>query len=286
VRTYFIGVGINDFPGHSADLRGCVNDVSQMARRAVERLGAESTLLLDREATVARYEDCVHDHHSMAVEGDRIILDYSMHGSQRLAVGNDQEPDGYDETLCFYPARGSFFKVADDYTDDQHAALIAGFRSGVRVLAIGDLCHSGTFTRELIAYVPQLGDRYQKARYLPPEDTRGGVLNIWRSRLRRRLFRQNPCPPTPGNEGVILTAISGCADAEVSYDAEFNGIYHGAMTKALLEAWDAAHECGDRRPGSDFLLDIQAKLDTWGYPQHPELHVDGGADPTEALFGA
>jgi hypothetical protein len=285
VKTYFIGVGINDFPGHSADLRGCVNDVTQMAHRAVARLGAASTLLLDREATISRYEDCIHDHQSIAVEGDRVILDYSMHGSQRLAVGTDQEPDGYDETLCFYPARGSFFRVAEDYTDDQHAALIAGFRTGVRVTAIGDLCHSGTFTRELIAYVPQLGERYQKARYLPPEQNREGVLNVWRSRLRRRLFRTQACPPPPGNEGVILTAISGCGDAEVSYDAEFEGIYHGAMTKALIEAWDASWAADERRPASEYVRDMQAKLDAWGYPQHPELHVDGGADPTEALFG-
>lgn len=285
MTTYFIGVGINNFPGHSADLRGCVNDVTQMAHRAIERLRARTTLLIDQEATIARYEDCVRDHHSLAYEGDRVILDYSMHGSQRLAMGRDQEPDGYDETLCFYPSRGSFFRVAEDYTDDQHAALIAGFRTGVRVLAIGDLCHSGTFTRELLAFIPQLGDRYQRARYLPPEDTRGGVLSIWRSRLRSRLFRPNPRPPSPGNEGVLLTSISGCADPEVSYDADFGGVYHGAMTKALLETWDAAWASGNHRPGSEYLIDMQTKLDAWGYPQHPELHTDGGADPTEILFG-
>jgi hypothetical protein len=286
MKTYFIGVGVNQYPGTSADLRGCVNDVREVGRRMVDRLSAEASLLTDSDGTIDRFEDCVMDHHGLAREGDTVWLWHSKHGSQRLAVGTDQEPDGYDETLCFYPGRGSFFKVADDYVDDRYAALIAGFRTGVIVKIGGDLCHSGTFPRGLLSFSPQIARPYMRARSLPPEETRSSTLSTWTSRLRRRFFPRTAHPPSPGNEGVKLTWISGCGDAEVSYDAEFSGIYHGAMTKALLEAWDEAWASGDKcRPASEYILDVQRKLDAWGYPQHPELHVDGGADPTEALFG-
>lgn len=283
MTTYFIGVACNDYPGINADLRGCLNDVREMERRAIERLGASTTLLLDKEATISRFEECVRDHYPMAHEGDLVILDYSLHGSQQLAVGEDLEPDGYDETLCFYPSKlGSYFKVADDYTDDQHGELLAGFRAGVRALAFGDLCHSGTFARNLMTSSPWAGTPYRKARFLPPDERFG--LTGFGARLRNRFLGAREFP-TPGGDGVQLTWLSGCADHEVSYDADFGGIYHGAMTRALLDTWDRAHAEGRALTGIEYQGAIQELLDSWGYPQHPELHAMGGARAEDPLFG-
>jgi uncharacterized caspase-like protein len=43
-------IGINDYPGHDADLAGCVNDANDIAAMLRAR-GCEPVMLLDRQAT-------------------------------------------------------------------------------------------------------------------------------------------------------------------------------------------------------------------------------------------
>ncbi len=141
-RGISIHVGLNRVdPEHYGDefeLASCVNDARKMHEIA-ERIGYEAITLEDDQATTRAFTSFMRSATSELYAGDSLLVTFSGHGSQIPNLSADSEADYLDETLCFFDRM---------FLDDEFYALLGQFRSGVRVHAVFDSCHSGTVAKD------------------------------------------------------------------------------------------------------------------------------------------
>src|SRR3989304_4521913 len=103
-------VGINRYPDPRNELKGCVNDVRQVAGMLKERYGfpgdADMRLLTDARATTKAILDGLAWLTAGASPGDSLVFHYSGHGSQVPDMSGDETTDRLAEILFPYaPAR-------------------------------------------------------------------------------------------------------------------------------------------------------------------------------------
>lgn len=249
-------VGINDYPYDGNDLNGCVNDARAWASLLVDHFdfpASDVKLVLDSEATRKNMLRSLKDLLARASSGDHLIFTNSSHGSYVADKSGDEEK--YDEILCPYDIDQNHI------VDDELRALFSGLKKGVRLTVILDNCFSGTATRaflgELIPGMQTPDDR--RIRFLSPALRGLPVLeNPWKAqpKARKKL-------PESRMKEVLLT---GCTDREYSYDAYFDGTYHGAMTYHALRA---IREADYDLTYSQLHQRLQHLISD--YPQHPQL---------------
>ncbi|MET7392980.1 caspase family protein [Dactylosporangium sp. NPDC005572] len=235
-------IGINDYPGIENDLSGCRNDAEDWTAELTAR-GFEVRKLLDSAASGAAIRAGIRELLTTAGPDDAVVITYSGHGTW-VPDGDGDEPDHRDEALCPHD-------IAENgpLLDDELHALFAEAADGVRTVLISDSCHSGTLTRS----TPKPGTRF-----LPPS----AFL---------RMPPTEAAPPTlrakPPSKALLL---SGCKDAEYSYDATFDGRPNGAFTYVALESLRALPEDATYR---DWLRSIRRSLPSEAYPQSPALQA-------------
>lgn len=248
-------VGINDYPYDGNDLNGCVNDSRAWAELLISKYGfagSDVRVMNDAEATKGNVLAALKDLVAGARDGDVVVFTNSSHGSYVTEKGGD-EPT-YDEILCPYDIE------SNEIRDDELRDIFADVSPGVRLTVILDNCFSGTATRALIG--EGMGMR-------TPDDRRRRFLS---PALRGLPILENPWAARPRSEGkhpesqmneVLLT---GCTDREYSYDAYFNGVYHGAMTYYALQVIRQSNYKLTYAQLHSRLLALIAD-----YPQHPQL---------------
>lgn len=249
-------VGINDYPYDGSDLNGCVNDAHAWGELLTANYGfagSDVRVITDAEATKKTVVDALKDLLSGAQAGDVIVFQNSSHGSY-LADTSGDEPM-YDELLCPYD-------IADNHiTDDELREMFANVKPGVRLSVILDNCHSGSATRAAVG---------EGMGMQPPDRRRRRFLS---PALRGKPILDNPFKAKPKGTAkhpeskMNEILLAGCMDIEYSYDAYFNGVYHGAMTYYALQTIREANYKLTYAQLHDGLL---AKITT-GYPQHPQL---------------
>ena len=121
----------NNWPG---TLNACEADVQTMTSIASSAGFKKVVPLLTAAATRNRFLSEMRAAASVLVSGDIFMVSYSGHGGQ-LPDLNGDEDDGMDETWCLYDG---------ELVDDEMYAALQAFKSGVRVIAFADSCHSGT----------------------------------------------------------------------------------------------------------------------------------------------
>jgi hypothetical protein len=141
-----IHIGLNNvnpdcYNGWNQTLEGCVNDSNDM-RSIAEKLGYESLVLNDAEATADAVVSAMGAAARDLNAGDILFLTFSCHGGQVPDVNGD-EPDGLDETLALWDRQ---------LVDDELYALWSHFEAGVRIVVVPDSCHSGTVIRSIGTY--------------------------------------------------------------------------------------------------------------------------------------
>ena len=98
-------VGIDRYPGFGSEvqLEGCVNDVQILRDALIRRFGfteERMTVLLNERATRDGILEAMEDLVRKVGEDDVVVFHYSGHGSQKVEPeGEEDEPDGWDETL-------------------------------------------------------------------------------------------------------------------------------------------------------------------------------------------
>lgn len=228
-------VGINNYPGSSSDLQGCINDANDWCALLTD-YGFETSLILDSQATRQNIKAALDGLVISAQAGDVVIFTYSGHGTQSLDVSED-EADSYDEALYVYDGM---------ILDDELRLIINKIDPLATLIVISDSCFSGSVTR----LIPERA----RPRYIPPA---GGLPD--RSIVRRRFLLPE--------SGMPELLISGCSDSEYSYDAEIDGRYNGAMTAMAIRVIRQS-------PGltyNDFYTRLRAYLPSSTYPQTPQL---------------
>ena len=207
-------VGINRYPDPGNELKGCVNDVRQMAETLKTRYGfpadANMRILTDARATTKAILDGLAWLTDGASPGDSLVFHYSGHGSQVPDRNGDETTDRLDEILCPHDLDWDH-----PLTDDDLAAACATIPQGALLTVILDCCHSGTGLRDVAP---------DRRRFLPHPET------------------PHPAKPRPHRParrfGVSLTRtnavlLAACRDDQTSADAWIDGGYHGAHTYHL-----------------------------------------------------
>jgi len=174
-----ICVGINNYPGISNDLQGCVNDAYDWST-LLNEYGFATSLLLDSQATRQNIKTALDDLVVSAAEGDVVVFTYSGHGTQFIEFGGD-EGDAYDEALSVYDGR---------ILDDELRVIINQIDPRVTLLVISDSCFSGSVTR--------LVPHNTRPRFMPAHGTSD-----------YRAVRQRFLLPETGMPELLIT---GCSD--------------------------------------------------------------------------
>lgn len=268
-------VGINRYRVPAADLRGCVNDVSQMRDVLTRFFGfseGDITVLTDFEATKGAIQKGLQRLVSSARPGDVIFAHYSGHGSNVPDKSGD-EADGRDEILC-----PTDLDWKDPLLDDWLRTLFDNMAKDVSCTFVADSCHSGTVTRAIKP--PDTKDAIP--RYLPcPLD----LLATESGRELRGALRggRRKMPSRDVSEGITDVAlpeilIAACRDDQTSADAYIAKDYHGALTYALVDVITKAR-------GKLTYRQLHERATDWlrgSYKQHPQL--EGRTDAFDQQF--
>ena len=252
-------VGINDYPVEGADLQGCVNDANAWADLLVTRFDFPRTrvkLLLDRRAKKKAILDGLKSMIAGSKAGDILVFTNSSHGSY-VPDKQDDEPDGYDETMCPWDVEDA------QITDDELRGILEDIPTGVRFTLVSDSCHSGSVTRaRLDDLIPGVRFRdKRRVRFLNP-------ALVARTRLLPEAQAKKPRGRIGTRSGMRHVLLSGCRDDEYSYDARIGGKFHGAMTFHAIKAIRAARY---KITPTQLAKELNKVLPAAGYEQHPQV---------------
>jgi hypothetical protein len=266
-------IGINDYAPVGAggpDLRGCVNDVRDMAHTLnalgiVPAVPASMRIVTDARATRAAILSGFEWLIARAKRGDVLVFYYSGHGSQVADVGGE-EIDMRDETICPHD-----YATAGMIKDDDFRALLSGLPAGVNMDIILDSCHSGTGTREMAALSTVSEEQTVTYRYIEPPIDWGYFLDANPTLPVRGLFK--PEGGRGAKAAVIVPGLNhvlwaGCRDNQTSAEAPIGGVVRGAFTYCFCLALRRAGVLVTRRR-LDAL--VSADLSRMGYSQVPQL---------------
>ena len=165
-------VGIDDY-AHITRLQGAVNDARDIGK-ALEELGVDDlTILLDGDATRARFAAEWRRLLDRAASGDTLVLAYAGHGWQEPERVAGTERDGKDEALLLggfsATGNGTRERIVDD---ELHQWFLDAGRRELKVVFVADACHSGTLTRTVD---PRVRLSY---RYTPYTEMAGDALAL------------------------------------------------------------------------------------------------------------
>jgi len=222
-------IGVNEYAIPGANLRGCVNDVHNIAGALTELYGfadSDITMLLDGAATKAAMTQTISGLVDSGKPGDVLYLHYSGHGSNVPDTNGDETTDDRDEILC-----PTDLDWNDPLTDDWLRTTFDRLDPGASLTVVMDCCHSGSNTR-----APERPDAPPPEvipRFLPnPDDAEeGGEFTGTPQRSRRRRRNQDVHVVD-----LTETLVSGCRDDQTSADADIEGTYNGALTYYLVRA--------------------------------------------------
>ena len=207
MRSKAILFGINYNQSPESRLRGCVNDVKNMAKFLKETAKYDVVKLYTDEQSIDKVTGhyIINAIYKLAIDShrynlERVWIHYSGHGCSIRDQDGDEE-DHKDE--CIVPAD---YKYRGVITDDLIKRVLRYFNKNTKVTCVFDCCHSGT-----------IGDlRY---RYIDNENKH--VENS-----------KSKC-----QANVLM--LSGCMDSQTSADAynvRGRREFSGAMTSCLLLA--------------------------------------------------
>lgn len=199
--------GINDYPGDSSDLNGCVNDVYDVKEK-LDSLYPDfvTKIFTDSNATISTFEYELAKEVEKLQAGDVLLIHYSGHGTY-VTDKNGDEQDGYDEALYLYDG---------PLIDDDIRGMLEGIPEGATVILIFDCCYSGTITRSVAL-------KKEKNRFYPSPVGKKSTGSL---KIKNRFAK--------GNDMRWIT-FSGSGEHQTSADAYINGRYNGAFTYFLLK---------------------------------------------------
>jgi hypothetical protein len=263
-------IGITKYP--AAPLFGCINDITAMADFLVDHhifKEKEIRLLADTRATTHAILERLEWLVKGIKSGDRLFFYYSGHGAQMPTRDSNGEVDGLDEVIC---------PVDFDWTDEKAVRdkdfdrIFGKVPKGVDFIWISDSCHSGDLTSAEHHYfynhgiegnLIKLEQNNVSAEKGIPKFIPQPVDIHWRTR-------------TAGTEKIInkkkktfnLAFISGCRPEQVSRDAKFGKIYHGALTYSLLKVLS---KNGLNKPLDELVEETRILLKKNNFKQIPQL---------------
>ncbi|KAI9342089.1 peptidase C14, caspase domain-containing protein [Zopfochytrium polystomum] len=276
-------IGIN-YIGQKVELKGCINDVKNVRKMLVTRLGYDDSpdamLVLtddapesDKQPTKANILRALAWLRRDARPGDVFYVHFSGHGSQQNSTGKcvfecvgceecaKHVSDSYeslDETLV--PV--DYLKAGQIVDNDLNKLLVYGLPAGCRMTCVFDCCHSGTILD------------------LPYEYDKDGKLKRSIEFDGKRITESHQFKDRTTDADVVL--LSGCLDSQTSADANIDGRSTGALTYAIMAV--VKNSEGRHVSFLDMLLQIRNILKDKKYKQVPQLSTGRPIDFSKAFF--
>lgn len=194
-------VGLDKYATPGWDLHGCANDTILMEALCRQRGFTQIITLKNEAATKGRILSYLRFLVERAYAGDYVLYYHSGHGCQVPDVNGD-EADLLDECLVPYDHDWDA-----PYTDDELAKTLAGFHKEAYLGLIFDTCFSGGMVDSTKAVSRRIA---------------------WTPGLMRR--RRFGVKAAAGQRHVLL---SGCQEAQSSYETQSGRKTYGLMTWAL-----------------------------------------------------
>ncbi|HTL08818.1 MAG TPA: caspase family protein [Chitinophagaceae bacterium] len=263
--------GINQYPDPRNVLRGCINDIHDMAEFLQKERGfdeANIRLLQDAAATKENILNGLQWLLQDAAAGDQLFFQYSGHGAQMPTLSTNGEPDRLDEVICPYDFN---WTDATALKDKEFNKLFASIPAGVSFIWVSDSCHSQDLSREV-----NLADNgiFKMRSMQPPPDIAQRTIKVKAS---PKLKVQELAAIAPA---LNLALISGCKSNQESADAVFKKRANGALTYFLLQALHSAN--GKTRSLRSLVTQVNEQLRKIKYPQQPQ--VEGNKTLMEGVF--
>lgn len=255
-------IAINNYPGTSNDLRGCVNDALLWENLLTTQYGfSPAGRLFDSYATRKNVKNAMSDLIRSAVAGDTLVITFSGHGTS-VPNPNTYEKNGRDEALCLYDGL---------LLDKDVRNIMDKIPEGVKVTVIIDSCFSGTMTRLDAITDDGNPEHWICPRYMPPDSK--DIVNLMNAERVREIFRSDK-----QEEDMLEVLVTGSNDSEYSYDTFLGGKFHGAMSyyaNQVLRQYPTITY-------ADFHVKLRKILPSAKLPQHPQL--EGRQSTRQALM--
>ncbi len=263
-------VGINDYKGIN-DLRGCVNDVTNMRDVMKTYWGftnADIRVLTNSRASKANILARLRWLVTGAKPGDFLVFHYSGHGSQIRDRNGDELSDGMDELICPWDMA---WDTGTYITDDDLHAIFAPVPAGVLLEVFLDSCHSGTGLKAIDFGRPaELGPVNEtRSRFLPPPIDIACRSEGEEEILPRKNLMRSASAAKAASKHHILWA--GCKSNQTSADAFIAGSFNGAFSYYFCKI---IRETGNNISRSEVLRRLRSTLAHNGYDQIPQLETD------------
>ncbi|XP_047336285.1 metacaspase-1-like [Impatiens glandulifera] len=188
------------------ELKGTVNDVKNMWNLLIElKFPKDAICVLTEENDPSLFPTKENMKRALkwlvknCKAGDSLIFYFSGHGVRQLDF-DDDEVDGYNETLCPVDFKTSGMIFDNEIND----AIVKPIKTDVKLHAIIDACHSGTVID--LEYV------YNRAK------------KCW-------IGNKPPCGANKSTDGGIAISLSACADDRLAADT--TAFSRDMMTGAL-----------------------------------------------------
>jgi metacaspase-1 len=229
-----------DYLKSNAPLRGCANDVKNMAKYLKNDLDYHNVKIYTEQDTpdkVTGYS-IVRILYKLAMESKvknykNVLIHFSGHGVS-VADRNNDEVDGKDEAIC--PVD---YELCGVITDDLIKKILRYFNPNTKVTCVFDCCHSGT-----------IGD----LKYKLTDKNKVVISN------------------KDANCKSNIVMISGCRDDQTSADAyNVSGKkqFSGAMTSCLLECIKYRRVVNGVVNAVTLVNDVRSLLKQKGFSQIP-----------------
>lgn len=259
-------IGIN-YNGTESQLRGCYNDVIDMANFIETEYGVNEIMILTDDKPQYNLPTKKHIIQALnwlvngAKKGDCLFFHYSGHGSQ-IKTTDIHEDDYMDETICplDYDENGM---ICDG---ELRYYLVDPLPAGSKMTCLLDCCHSGT----------GLDLKYNLEYDKTNNHVKINDLNLIES-LNKKLnklneYYLNDNGYKDSNADVIM--ISGCMSTQTSSDANIKNRNCGAMTSAFLETLM-------NKKQMDYVQLMNSMLEVLvngGFDQKPQFHFSKNID--------
>ncbi|TYH85177.1 hypothetical protein ES332_D02G247000v1 [Gossypium tomentosum] len=211
-RAVLCGITYNNLKQYR--LKGTINDVRNMRDLLINNFGYPGHFIrvLTEEESDPRFiptrkniEDSLRWLVSGSRQGDSLVFFYSGHGLRQPDFNNDED-DGFDETIC--PV--DFQEAGMIVDNDLNTLIVRPLTPGVTLHAIVDACHSGT------------------------------ILDLPKVYMSKEKKWVNSSPPSGAEKrtnGGLAISIGACLDHQAAADtsAFTAGKMNGALTYILAE---------------------------------------------------
>lgn len=194
---------------------------------------ASITALSESEATYSNILKHLSKLENNVSQGDTVIIHFSGHGQQIVALDDSSEPDGLDEALVPYDAgknKSTTYDGRHHLRDNEFGRHLEQLRHAVGpqglVIAIIDACHSDSMNKD----AERSSDDIVRGTY-----EIFGLTDNEFAAFRSRYRNQETTPLAESPDASPIVIVSACRSDQMNHEIKVGGKGYGSLTYYFTE---------------------------------------------------